>query len=77
MVLWQGMKLVATGTGIGLLASFALTRLIKNLLFNVSITDPITFVIGSLILTTVALIACFVPAHRAANTDPMIALRYE
>ena len=77
MVLWQGMKLVSTGIGIGLLASFALTRLIKNLLFNVSITDPITFITGALILTIVALIACFVPAYQAARTDPMVALRYE
>jgi predicted permease len=77
MVLGQGTKLVALGIGIGLLGAFALTRLMATLLFEVSATDPVTFVAVVALLVVVALLACFIPARRATKVDPIIALRYE
>jgi len=77
LVLWRGMKLALTGVAIGLGVSFVMTRLMGNLLFSVSATDPVTFVGIPLALAGVALAACFVPARRAARVDPMIALRRE
>jgi putative ABC transport system permease protein len=77
MVVAKGMALAIVGTAIGLVASLALTRLMRSLLFGVTPTDWLTFVISSMLLLTVALLACYIPARRATKLDPLIALRYE
>jgi ABC-type antimicrobial peptide transport system permease subunit len=77
MILGQGLKLAFLGVALGLAASFALTRLMRTLLYETKTTDPITFAVVTAVLVIVALAACWIPAHRATRVEPVIALRYE
>ena len=77
LVVMNGMKLAVVGLAIGLVASWALTRFISNLLFGVQPTDPLTFSVVSACLLAAALLACYLPARRATKVDPLEALRYE
>jgi putative ABC transport system permease protein len=77
LVTGEGMALAIIGVALGLMAALALTRVIEGLLFSVSATDPLTFMVIALLLMFVALLACYIPARRATKVDPLIALRSE
>ena len=77
LIVGQGLALTLIGVALGSAGAFALTRLITGLLYGVSPTDPTTFLAVAILLSAVALLACYIPARRATRVDPLVALRYE
>jgi putative ABC transport system permease protein len=77
IIVGEGLRLALLGVGIGLLTALALTRLLRSFLFGISAYDPLTFIGVSVLLTAVAVAACYFPARRATLVDPLVALRYE
>jgi putative ABC transport system permease protein len=83
MIVKQGMTLAVLGVILGLVGSYVLTRYLESwiglskMLFGVKVSDPLTYGLIALLLTLVALIACYIPARRATKVDPLVALRYE
>ncbi len=77
LVVGQGLRLGVSGIGIGAVAALGLTRLMASMLYGVKPADPLTFLVVSLLLMGVAVLACYIPARRAAKVDPMLVLRHE
>ena len=77
LIIGQGMALTLAGIVIGFLASIGLTQLMQKLLFGVTPTDPVTFVVIAVVLSVVPFLACYIPGRRATKVDPLVALRYE
>ena len=77
LIIMQGLRLALVGLCLGLAGAAALTRLMSSVLYGVSATDAVTFVIVSALLAAVVLMACYIPARRATKVDPLVALRYE
>jgi putative ABC transport system permease protein len=77
LVARQGLQFVIVGLAVGLLSAWALTRTMASLLIGISATDPLTYAMVAILLSSVALAACWIPARRALRVDPMVALRYE
>jgi putative ABC transport system permease protein len=77
MVLGHGLRLAAAGVALGLIGALAVTRILRSMLFSTSSTDFMSFVLTSVVLLAVALLACYIPALRATKVDPIVALRYE
>jgi putative ABC transport system permease protein len=77
MVLGEGLKLTLTGVAIGLIAALTMAQLMKSLLYGVGAIDPLTFAVAPALLAATAMVACWIPARRAARTDPLTALRFD
>ena len=77
MVLGEGLRVAVVGVGVGIVAALGLTHLMTQMIFGVRAVDPLTFAGVAILLTFVALAACYIPARRAMRVDPIVALRYE
>jgi ABC-type antimicrobial peptide transport system permease subunit len=77
LIVREGMAVVALGVGVGVVGALALSRVLTSLVFDVSVRDPLTYVVVAASLAAVALVACVLPARKAARTDPLVALRSE
>jgi ABC-type antimicrobial peptide transport system permease subunit len=77
MILGKGMQLAVAGLVLGVTATFVLGRVLSSLLYQVSLFNPLTLILTSMVLALTVLLASYIPARRAAKVDPMVALRYE
>jgi ABC-type antimicrobial peptide transport system permease subunit len=77
LVLSEGARITAAGLGLGIVAAWATTRVLRSQLYGIAPTDPVTFLIAAVLLSAVAVIACYVPARRATRVDPLIAIKSE
>jgi len=76
-ILREGLIVTSVGAGVGLVLSLAVGKVLSSFLYQVSGTDPVVFTISAVMLAAISLLACYLPARRAARVDPMVALRYE